>query len=137
MAFYNDGPGRSRAEFSVPAAFQGYAGVVHGGVVAAILDEAAGRTVMGEVNPRRVVVTGRMDIRYRRPVPVKQPLVISGQLLRESGLVVNAHSKIEDKQGELLAEADVTLMEIPPALKNRVGWDAADWQVYPDREELE
>jgi len=135
MTFYNNGPGKSRAEFSVPAAFQGYTGIVHGGVVAAILDEAAGRTVMGEVDPRRVVVTGRMDIRYRRPVPVMELLITSGQLLGDYGSVVKAYSKIEDEQGTLLAGADVTLVEIPPALKKRVGWDSADWKVYPDREE--
>jgi acyl-coenzyme A thioesterase PaaI-like protein len=135
MVFYTDGPGRTRAEFSVPETFQGYRGIVHGGVVAAILDEAAGRTVMGDENPRRVVVTGRMDIRYRKPVPVARPLIITGELVEEKGPVVRAYGKISDQQGSVLAEADVTLVEIPGALKERIGWEPADWRVYQDREE--
>jgi uncharacterized protein (TIGR00369 family) len=134
MVFYNESPGRTIAEFSVPEVFQGYNGIVHGGVIAAILDEAAGRTVMGDVNPRKVVVTARMDIRYRKPVPVGQPLVASGELVGEKGQVVRAHGKICDTGGNLLAEADVTLVEIPQSLKESIGWEPADWQVYSDRE---
>lgn len=134
MVFYTDGPGRTKAEYTIPEVFQGYTGIAHGGVVAAILDEAAGRTVMGEENPRRVVVTARMDVRYRRPVPVSQPLLITGELLEEKGKVVKARSKIINQQGLLLAEADVTLVEIPAELKEQISWEPADWRIYPGRD---
>lgn len=134
MAFYSDGPGKTRAEFSVPEAFQGYRGIVHGGVVAAILDEAAGRTVMGDENPRRMVVTAKMDIRYRKPVPVKKPLIITGELIEEKGSVVRASGKINDEEGQLLAEADVVLVDIPRELKESIAWEPEDWRIVQDGE---
>jgi hypothetical protein len=76
-----------------------------------------------------------MDIRYRKPVPVARPLIITGELVEEKGPVVRAYGKISDQQGSVLAEADVTLVEIPGALKERIGWEPADWRVYQDREE--
>ena len=47
LKFYESSPGEVIVEYTVPEQFQGYPGVVHGGVVAAILDEVTGRTQMG------------------------------------------------------------------------------------------
>jgi uncharacterized protein (TIGR00369 family) len=134
MAFYDDAPGVTRATYSVPESFQGYNGIVHGGVVAAMLDEAAGRTVMGSVHTERMVVTGKMEIRYRKPVPVLTPLTILGEIIDDKGAIVTASSKITDSHGNLLAEAVVTLVEIPSSLKQQIPWESADWQVYPENE---
>ncbi len=90
---------------------------------------------MGEENPRRVVVTARLDVRFRNPVPVAQPLVITGELVEERGRVVKARGRINDTQGVLLAEANVTLVNLTPELKEQISWDDADWRVYPERDQ--
>ena len=68
LKFYESSPGEVTVEYIVPEQFQGYPGVVHGGVVAAILDEVTGRTQMGG-DPPRFMFTARLDIRYRKNVP--------------------------------------------------------------------
>ena len=78
LKFYETAPGEVMVDHIVPEEYQGYPGVVHGGVVAAMLDEVAGRTNMGG-DPPRFMFTARLDIRYRQNVPTGQPLRIVGR----------------------------------------------------------
>ncbi len=133
LSFYEPEPGQVRAEVLVPETFQGYPGVVHGGVVAAMLDEAAGRTWMGEEQPR-FMVTARLNIRYRRPVPVGQKLLLIGRAGEDRGRIATATGKIFDETGELLAEAEVVLADIPADISRSFGDDPDGWRVYPDEE---
>lgn len=47
LTFKQTAPDEVTVEYTVPEHFQGYPGVVHGGIVAAMLDEVAGRAHMG------------------------------------------------------------------------------------------
>jgi acyl-coenzyme A thioesterase PaaI-like protein len=83
MVFYNEfneDPQRNqvRAGLTVPETYRSYPGVVHGGIVATILDETAGRAIMGEWTRAQVgedpfFATAKMEIRYRRPTPTNTP----------------------------------------------------------------
>ncbi|MCP4428707.1 MAG: hypothetical protein GY803_29830, partial [Chloroflexi bacterium] len=46
MTFYDDGENEVVSEYTVAEAYQGYPGVVHGGIVAAMLDEVVARVSM-------------------------------------------------------------------------------------------
>lgn len=133
LNFYEPQPGQVRAEITVPETFQGYPGVVHGGVVAAMLDEAAGRTWMGAEEPR-FMVTARLSIRYRRPVPVGKPLVLVGRAGEDRGRVATATGEIYSQDGQLLAEAEVVMADIPSELTRAFGGEPDGWRVYPDEE---
>jgi uncharacterized protein (TIGR00369 family) len=62
--------------FKLTRRFTGPPGHAHGGIIATILDEA-----MGKVNKFRNVLalTGSMEIRYLRPVPLGQPLTVTAR----------------------------------------------------------
>ncbi|MBD3343875.1 MAG: hypothetical protein GF401_02285 [Chitinivibrionales bacterium] len=53
--------------------FQGYDGMMHGGMIAALIDSAMAKCLMGH---GVVGYTGRMNIRYRKPVKSQQQLGI-------------------------------------------------------------
>jgi acyl-coenzyme A thioesterase PaaI-like protein len=130
--FYEDQPGSIHASVTVPAHFQGYPGIVHGGVIAAMLDEVAGRCII-DSEPPRWMVTAKLSIRYRRPVPVEAPLKLFGTLKEDSGSLVKTAGEIRDESGIVLAEAEVILANVPPQLKNSMAHLSNDeWQVYPD-----
>lgn len=57
---------------------QGYPGRVHGGVVAAMMDETLGRAVWGDGNTWGV--TAELTIRYKAPVPMGQTLTVVGRI---------------------------------------------------------
>jgi acyl-coenzyme A thioesterase PaaI-like protein len=131
LNFYETSPGEVAVEYTVPEQFQGYPGVVHGGIVAAMLDEVTGRVHMGG-DPPRFMFTARLDVRYRKNVPVGQPLRILGHAgkSRESSAI--ATGQIFGPDGDLLAEAEAVLVNVPDELKDGVDLAALGWKVYPD-----
>ena len=133
LRFYETAPGEVTTEYTVPLEFQGYPGVVHGGVVAAMLDEAAGRTHMTG-DPPRFMFTAKLDIRYKKNVPVGKPIRLVGKAISDRHRVATARSAIYDMDGNLLAEAEALLMDVPPDMVQRVDLEALGWRVYSEEE---
>jgi uncharacterized protein (TIGR00369 family) len=125
-------------EYTVPEHFQGYPGVVHGGIVAAMLDEVAGRAHMGD-DPQhpRFMFTAKMELRYRKNVPIGQPLRMVGKALTSRGRTATASGKIFGPDGTLLAEAELLLVDVPGAALDPDILETLGWKVYPDPERNE
>lgn len=132
MDFFTISPGCTKAELRVPNHFEGYPGMVHGGIIAAILDETGGRAFMD--SPNRFMVTAQLNIRYRNPVPSETPLIVYGRAGERRGRVSHATSEIQNLEGEILAEAELVLVDIPESQLAEVDLEALGWQVYPDKE---
>ena len=132
LKFYETAPGEVTADLNLPNIYQGYPGIVHGGVIAAMLDEAAGRAHMGPVDAPRFMFTARLDIRYRKNVPVGQPLRLVGRAGPTKARTAEASSAIYDLEGTLLADAVVLLVNVPERMIQTTDLAALGWQVYPD-----
>jgi acyl-coenzyme A thioesterase PaaI-like protein len=133
LKFYTTGPGEVTADYTVPECYQGYPGVVHGGIVAAMLDEVTGRAHMGG-HPPRFMFTARLEMRYRRNVPVGFPLRLVGQAGKSKGRTATATGRIYDQEGTLLAEAEALLVDVPSDIAGGVDLETLGWKVYPDEE---
>lgn len=123
------------ADYVVNENYQGYPGVVHGGIVAAILDEAAGRSLMqsgSDDGEPRFMYTARLDIRYRQNVPVGQPLHIEGKAGKVKGRTATAHAHIQNSRGVILAEAEALLINLPESMIKSVDLESLGWKVYPE-----
>lgn len=118
------------AEYTVPARYEGYAGVTHGGIVATMLDEVTSRTVL-RGDPPRFVVTSRLSVRYRKPVPVETPLRLTGRVVKDRGRVITAVGEIRGPGDVLLAEAEATMVQVDPEFFGKGAIDPQDWRVYP------
>lgn len=90
----------AEAEVVVPWYFQGFAGVVHGGVVAALLDEVMSHSVK---YAGISAVTGTLEVRYLKPCPTERILTLRGRVERQEGRVVEAFGEIL-YDGEKVAE---------------------------------
>ncbi len=96
-----DGSVESHA--TVPPRFQGWRDVVHGGIVALLLDEAMAYAA----GARRVVgVTGELKMRFRKPVPTGAPLVVRGNVTWQRRAVLGVTASVSDAAGNLLASAE-------------------------------
>ena len=131
LKFYETAPGEVTVDHIVPDAYQGYPGVVHGGVVAAMLDEVAGRTQMGG-DPPRFMFTARLDIRYRHNVPTGQPLRMIGRAGKVKKRTATATAQLFGPDGLLLAEAEALLVNVPDDVIEEVDLEQLGWKVYPD-----
>ncbi len=130
LKFYETGPGEISVDFTPSEQYQGYPGVLHGGIVAAVLDETAGRAHMGGFPPR-FMFTAKLEIRYRKNVPIGQPLKIVGKAGKDRGRIAESWAGIYDQDGALLAEADVVLVNLPEQVEPPQ-LEALGWKVYPD-----
>jgi acyl-coenzyme A thioesterase PaaI-like protein len=136
LKFYENGPGEVTAETVVPEQYQGYPGIVHGGIVAAMLDEVSGRAhIRGD--PPRFMFTARLEVHYRKNVPVGKPLRLVGKAGKTRVRSAMASAAIYDSEGTLLAEADAVLVEVPEDVIGNVDLNALGWKVYPDGENRE
>ncbi len=135
MRFYEteSEPVQVTADYTVPARYQGYPGVVHGGIIAAMLDEVTSRTIFrGE--PPRFVVTARLSVRYRKPVPVETPLRLTGRVVEEKGRAITVAGEIRLVDGTLLAEAEAVIVEVDPSFFREDGLTPEKWRVYPNED---
>lgn len=118
------------AEYTVPKKYQGYPGIVHGGILAAMLDEVTSRTIM-RGNPPRFVVTANLSLRYRKPVPVETPLRMVGRVVEEKGKIIIVDGEMFDLQDRLLTEARATLVEVDPSFFGAMtSFEEQGWRVY-------
>lgn len=82
----------------------GHTGIVHGGMTAALFDEALART--GVMNmPQRVGFTASMTVEYRAPVRADQFVAMKTRVARKEGKKVWIEGVLEDLSGNVLAEA--------------------------------
>ena len=131
LEFYENQAGEVVVDYTVPEQFQGYPGVVHGGVVAAMLDEVTGRVHMGG-DPPRFMFTARLEIRYHKNVPIGKPLRIVGYAGKSKERSAIATGKVFGPEGDLLAEAEALLVNVPGEIANQVDLEALGWKVYPE-----
>ncbi len=134
LSFYQDSDGQVIAETVVPKRFQGYPGVVHGGIVASMLDEVAMRAAMVE-DHNRFMVTARMTLRYRRQIPVEQPLTMVGRLERGAGSRRTARGELRLPDGSIGAEVEALMVRYPEAIDDQANLERLGWKVYPDEVE--
>ncbi len=86
--------------FTVDPAYQGWDGVVHGGILSTLLDEAMANLVY-ELGFNAIVAS--LEVRFKRPAPVLQPLTIDGQITEVHKKLVKAKASIAREDGTVLA----------------------------------
>lgn len=97
--------------FRLGKRYTGPPGHCHGGIIATILDEA-----MGKVNKLRHVValTKEIRIRYRKPVPLNQPLRVESREFKVRGREHVNVAEILNRKDEVLASGEGLFIAIDP-----------------------
>ena len=104
-----EGATEYEAWFQFDERHQGGPGLVHGGLVSAVLDEACGLLATWYRFP---TVTARIFVRYRRPVPINTELLLRARIDDARGRRIHTTGAIVDGN-EVLAEARVALLHVP------------------------
>jgi uncharacterized protein (TIGR00369 family) len=85
-----------------PADFQGWAGIVHGGLVASVLDEAL---IYAAGAKGHRCVTGEITVRYVKPALTGVCYTLKGRFIEDKGRIVTAESFLLDAEGQEVAKA--------------------------------
>ena len=134
LHIYETEAGMVESTYFAPEHFQGYPGVLHGGIVGALIDEVSGRALMGSdpMNPR-FMFTAKLEVRYRRNVPIGKQLKLIGKAVKVKSRSAEAWAGIYDAEtDELLAEGTTLLMNVPPEQFDTSRLSELGWKVYPD-----
>jgi len=109
-------PDGAAGEVVIGSVFQGGPGVVHGGVVALLVDHAMGFVANRALEP---AMTVRLGLRYRRPTPLGVPLTVAVRLDRVEGRKLHLSATIT-ASGEVTAEADAIFVRLTPGKLDEV-----------------
>ncbi len=123
--------GEVRARLEIPEPFNGYPGTAHGGVLSALLDEAAVRTALLEGGFDDLLVTARLEVTFRRPTPTRTPIVVAARIAKRVGTRVVAEAEIRLDDGTVTARAEALLARPPPEVA--AGWEQERpyWRIDP------
>ncbi|MCP5095006.1 MAG: PaaI family thioesterase [Chloroflexi bacterium] len=128
MQFFDNGENEVWSNYTVDEMYQGYPGVVHGGVVAAMLDEVVARVSM-IADHHHFMMSVKLAVKYRHPVPTETPLKIVGRIVRLRGRLGKAVGEVLLPDGTISAEAEMTLADVPAELLANTNFDALGWRV--------
>ena len=85
---------------------QSYDGIMHGGLVSTLLDEVMARYInIKGFN----AVTARLEVRYRHPTPIHQPLNVTANIVSQRGKLYELKSVITLPDGTVTAEGKATI----------------------------
>lgn len=131
MSFYQDDQGRVVTRWTPPEVYQGYPGVLHGGIISTILDEVMVRVAIAQ---GIWAVTGRMEIRFRKAVPVGEELTAVGEPVRVRQRTVETRAELRLVDGTVAAEATGVYIRVPEEQIQSENVPMGYWQVVPDEE---
>ncbi len=100
--------GRAEARTVIAEHFNGWFGAVHGGIITTLLDETM---VYACTSIGWMTVTGTIEVKFHRPVPTEEPIVITGEVEENRGRSITARGRIEHS-GEILATARAVMIPI-------------------------
>jgi uncharacterized protein (TIGR00369 family) len=123
--------GEIRGTLRVAEPFNGYPGIVHGGIVAALLDEAVARTLLLEGDFEDLMVTAKLEVSYRRPTPTATPLLAVGRLVRRGEARAEAEAEVRLPDGTVTARAKALLARPPEEVHARWSAERPFWKVDP------
>ena len=98
-----------RGVFTPRREHEGYRGILHGGLVSALLDEAMVKLLWEVGIPS---VSAALEVRLAKPAKVGEPLYISGWVDSDKGKLILTGARIEDAAGGVVAEAKARCVRV-------------------------
>lgn len=97
-------PDGASTRCTVPAKYCGFDGLVHGGIIATLLDETSCWAIFACLG--RLGVTREITTRFIKPVMVNTELVVSGRIISHDARNAVVRATVSDAAGNLLAEGE-------------------------------
>lgn len=123
VCFKKQSSGVVVAEFMPPEHLNGFKGVLHGGIISAVLDDAMDWAVYARTG--KWFVTTQMTINFKKSAPVLESLRLKGWVTREDGSIPDtiepgkikriqfARAELTTLSGDILASSEGKFFQIP------------------------
>ena len=122
-----------RAKFSPRPEHNGFKGVVHGGLIATVLDEIMFWACA--VQTRRITICAELSVRFLSSMPPEGEFIVTGELVTDrKGRIYEAKAAVQDARGVELAKATGKYVPIKNADVSQLAADligGTDWFRHP------
>ncbi len=105
LSFRRDDSKTVRTEFTPGDDYQGWPGMLHGGIIGCVLDEAMSYATQFS---GFTCITARMEIRLRRPAPLKETYLVTGTVTRHTRKLINTTARMMLPDGTVVADSKGT-----------------------------
>ena len=103
--FANEDTGEVFTKIEPESYFNGFPGILHGGIQCALVDEVAYWAMFDRI--KKIGLTNKIDIEYLKPVPMNVELTVTARLKEIKKRRVTVDTKITGSDSELLTRAEV------------------------------
>jgi len=111
LVFVRDGESGVVTSYTPRPEDQGFPGIMHGGLLSLLLDEAMGWAMYAD---QVFAVTARMETRFRRQVGLDTPLTVRAHIVHQRGRRIEVEATLSDAEGALLVESSALFLRMDP-----------------------
>ena len=129
MTFSDNGKDEVVSTISIPEQYNGYPGIVHGGVLTTMLDETVARVSMIGGEHHHFMMSVKLEVKFRHSVPVEVPLTVKGTVIKLRGRLGKARGEIILPDGTVAVEAEMVLADMPAELREQFDPETLGWRV--------
>lgn len=104
---YNDD--KAICNFSLNSDFEGYPGIIHGGIVSTILDEAMAKIIL--VSELKAV-TVEMKTRFKQNMLSKTLYTVEAEIIKQKGRAIFTKATIIDDKSKAVAYSEATFFKV-------------------------
>jgi len=131
--------GRVETSFVPRPEHCGYRGVVHGGVLTAVLDECMGWTIIGR--RKTMSITAELTLRFKKRAMAGQRLFVSAECVDCRSRLMTARGQITDEEGNVLCTGQGKFIPLNEEeireVEEYAGWENALGEVHREIVERE
>jgi uncharacterized protein (TIGR00369 family) len=98
---YQDG--KAKADFTCPQLYAGYPGVIHGGIISTLLDEAMAKAIL--ISGKNAV-TAQMTVHFRQPMLSGSIVHVCGWIIEAKTRTIKTAAEIIGGEGNIIATAE-------------------------------
>ena len=110
LQFRVDDDGSVIADWTPADIWEGYQGIIHGGIVSTVLDEAMSKAVAAATQP---ALTCHLEVRLRRAVAPGESLVVRAWVVKKRKRYIRVEADLRDRLNQERAHAWATFLEVP------------------------
>ncbi|ACC98884.1 Thioesterase family protein [Elusimicrobium minutum Pei191] len=115
-------------ETSISEDYRSYPGIVHGGIVAALLDETSGRAILMDNGYDSLMVTLKLEVVYKKVTPTNTKIQIIGRVKRTGKTKAVVEGEVVLPDGSVSACCTAIIMKPPQNILS--GWkeEEEEWE---------
>lgn len=108
----DDATGIVTSQFTAAAHHMGFEGIVHGGLLSTVLDEAM--VWSATWSGKRFCVCGELNVRFRRSVQIGQVVNVEARITAMRSRLIETEGFVRDASGLVLAESTGKYVPVSP-----------------------